>query len=91
MRITPGRGPTEVDLLDLAEQPASPAVAAMSDLLAADAGDPDDFGAFARPGVAAARPGARLDQRLEAEAQAVAVAGHGHRVHGRRGVGLASA
>ena len=77
MRMTPRPGPAEeVDLVDLAEHRARLARGGDDDLVAGDAGDADDLRAFgdAREPPAGAR--ARLDERLEREAQAVAVARH---------------
>src|SRR5439155_17513783 len=57
-------------------------------LAAAQPGDADDLGAFGRPREPPAGARARLDERLEAEAQRVPVAGRGDRVHGRLGAFL---
>ena len=77
-----------VHLVGLAEDPRAFGRGGDQHFLAGHLRDADDFGAFGRPRVAPAGARARLDERLEAEAQRVAVARDGDRVHRRRLVGF---
>ena len=76
-----------VHLVGPAEQAARLGGGGDQRLAAGEPRDADDLGALGRPGEPAAGARARLDEGLEAEAEAVAVARHGDAVHRRRVVG----
>ncbi len=77
------RARQEVDLVHPRQHRARLARRGNQDLVARHARDADELRAVRRPRVAPSGTGARLDERLEAEPQAVAVARHGHGVHRR--------